>query len=44
VKQRIPFFSILTALAATFILWKAAAIIAASPILPHPEIVLASVH
>jgi len=41
VKQRIPFFSILTALAATFILWKAAAIIAASPILPHPEIVLA---
>ncbi len=40
-KQKIPFFSILTALAATFIIWKAAALIASSPILPHPEIVLA---
>jgi 4-hydroxybenzoate polyprenyltransferase len=40
-KQKIPFFSILTALAATFIIWKTAAILASSPILPHPEIVLA---
>lgn len=39
-KQRIPVFSILTAVAATFTLWKAAAIMASSPILPHPEIVL----
>jgi len=41
VKQKIPVFSIFTAAAAAFILWKAAAILAASPILPHPEIVLA---
>ncbi len=40
VKQRIPVFSIITAVAATFILWKAAAIIVSSPVLPHPELVL----
>lgn len=39
-KQKIPVFSIITAIAATFILWKAAAIIVASPVLPHPELVL----